>query len=200
MDESNQHPTNTHPDNLGTQTAPANYDFILQKELPNPSPQKSKRKKLVILIILITCVLLVALVVTSVIKFRTERAEQKRAQNLTTSLKNYPAAYVSAGLPQYPKATVNLIVRPDASINDGPIQFFIATDDNMQSITDFYDKALLAAGWKLTSNTTNEDGDSVLVYAKDAQQYSLTIGTNLHQEEGIAGETLAVVDWRSTTN
>ncbi len=114
---------------------------------------------------------------------------------LISQIQQYPKAYKSANLPQYPGGDITYLDSPDASVETG-ITVYVSTTDTLAQVGDYFSKSMAKSGWKLDEdNSTSAEGIISQSYLKDNQQYVVTITSDLS-----SSKTNILLNWAKKAN
>lgn len=158
-----------------------------------PQP-KSSAKKIVLIVFVVLLVLGLLSALGGYLIYRTAKNAANNAgindiNKVVKELEEYPDAYKTAGLPQYPGGKVASLSGKDGTIEEG-ISIIVSTSDAHQKVVDYFDQRLKDAGWTTDEAASPFDDNFFFrTYTKGDQEFALTVQTSENDE------TTATVFW-----
>lgn len=182
------------PDNQQPATPPA------PSVTPTPPASKNTAVKIVVIILIVLFVL--GVIAAGIGYWATRKAANEitervgDAEQLAQEVQSYPDAYVAAGLPQYPGATVTHLGRKDAKPTDGSIVIVVSSKDSVNAMAEYFDHHLKEAGWRnnvMQDSTSNDTQLVTRTYVKGNGEYNLSI------QKSADSDSAATITWTEKT-
>ena len=162
---------------------------------PAGPPKKSNANKVIIIIVSILVILAILGALGSFLVFRfvkkaADESGIKELNKIAEEIQDYPTAYKSENLPQYPNAQITSLSRKDATVSDG-ISIVISSNDSSAKVAEFFDTRLKAKGWAADGESMPFDASFYYRnYTKGDQEFSITVQTSTDNNE-----TTATIGW-----